>query len=119
MREDCVPQIIGTFYTILTAKHVELSNICLSTMSNYIDWIDINLVTTEQFVQLFYQFLSTTEFRTKTCDCLCVMVEKGMNDNDKLKLITSLQIPQILVNTVVDVSIFKLYCLLNKSLERK
>lgn len=104
MREDCVPQIVSTFYTILSAKHLVLSNRCLTTMSNYIDWIDINLVTTEQFVQLFYQFLTMNEFRTNTCKCLCVMVEKGMNDNDKLKLITSLQIPQILLNTVVDVS---------------
>ncbi|KAG2385530.1 hypothetical protein C9374_003345 [Naegleria lovaniensis] len=102
MREDCIPQVVSTFYTILSAKHLALSNHCLTTMSNYIDWIDINLVTTEQFVQLFYQFLTMNEFRTNTCKCLCVMVEKGMNDNDKLKLITSLQIPQILLNTVVD-----------------
>ncbi|KAL9646930.1 hypothetical protein ABK040_013789 [Willaertia magna] len=102
MRDDCIPQIVSTFYTILIAKHPSLTNSCLRTMANYIDWIDINLVTTDQFVQILFQFLSEPEFRTSACDCLSVLVNKGMNKEDKLKLITSLQLPQLLSTTKID-----------------
>ncbi len=70
MRDECITNIVNTWYTILSSKQKELTKHCLKTMQNYIDWIDINLVVGENFMKLIFSFLSIPDFRIEACECL-------------------------------------------------
>jgi exportin-T len=73
MRTDCIPHFASAWYTILSSKHPTLTAKCLKTMQNYIDWIDISLVTNEKFATLFYQYINIPKLRDLCCECLLMV----------------------------------------------
>ncbi|KAL0489189.1 exportin-T [Acrasis kona] len=99
MREDCIPEMVKTWYTIIEAKHPTLSPRCLKVMPGYIDWIDINLITTDSFMGLFFSLMKLKEYRNEVCDCLYEICIKGMPAVEKVNLLSRLQLPN-LVSTI-------------------
>ena len=104
MREKCVNDLVSTWYNILGAFHKsrpDLAQRCLQCMQNYIEWIDISLVTTEQWVNLLFYLLGVDLLREEACDCLFEIVTKRMeNPSPKLKLLQRLNICYVLPNMV-------------------
>eukprot|EP00668_Euglena_longa_P031391 GGOE01040585.1.p1 GENE.GGOE01040585.1~~GGOE01040585.1.p1 ORF type:complete len:1012 (-),score=411.69 GGOE01040585.1:39-2705(-) len=110
MRERCVNDIVSTWYNILGAFHKQRPDIaqrCLQCMQNYIEWIDIQLVTSEQWVNLLFYLFATEALQEDACDCLFEIVSKRMEDPArKLKLLQRLNIcgvlPTVLTGLVAD-----------------
>lgn len=76
MRDDCMVNIVKTWYTILDSRHKALTKRCLSTMKNYIDWIDINLIIGNEqqpFMKMIFSYVTVADFREEACDCLNVV----------------------------------------------
>lgn len=68
--------IVKTWYTILDSRHKALTKRCLSTMKNYIDWIDINLIIGNEqqpFMKMIFSYVTVADFREEACDCLNVV----------------------------------------------
>jgi exportin-T len=95
MKDDCIPDVVNTWITILASRHPILTRKCLSTMTNYIDWIDIHLVANELFMKYIFAYVGVPEFRNEACDCLTVIVSKGMDAMKKWQLLLQLQLPSI------------------------
>ncbi len=121
MRLDCIPDIVSAWFTILKSGHVELTLFCLKIMPSYIDWIDIALVTSDDFAKLFFSLFSFEKFKEGVTDCLTTVcsilsnfvtilfeitlkqiVCKGMDQQNKLNLIVKLQLPQLLQSVKLD-----------------
>ena len=104
MREKCVTEIVATWYNILGAFHKDrpdLAQRCLQCMQNYVEWIDINLVTTEQWVNLLFYLFGLEQLREDACDCIFEIVSKRMeNPSPKLKLLLRLNICQVLPDII-------------------
>eukprot|EP01135_Chromosphaera_perkinsii_P006917 Nk52_evm5s628 gene=Nk52_evmTU5s628 len=120
MREQCMPQLVESWYTILSkctngsgggigngmANGNGLSeadngrrtivNACLAVVSLYIDWIDIDLIVNERFMTLFFQFISMREYRENSASCFISIVNKGMESSAKINMIQQLNIIPLL-----------------------
>jgi exportin-T len=102
MREDCIPDMVNTWYTIIEARHPTLSLMCLKVMPGYIDWIDITLITNEKFMKLFFSLIGNPEYRNEVCDCLYEISIKGMPASEKLALLARLQLPDLVKSISYD-----------------
>jgi len=83
MRDRCVGDIVNAWYNILGGFHKERPEIaqrCLQCMQNYIEWIDIQLVTSEQWVNLLFYLFTLEQLREDACDCLFEIISKRMDD---------------------------------------
>eukprot|EP01080_Neovahlkampfia_damariscottae_P006828 gene6828-10993_t len=98
MRDDAVPTIIEFFYSVLTGNNESLIKMALGCLKNYIDWIDIQFVTTEKFATLFYKYVKMEYFKIEAIECIEMIVLKGMDLVEKLKLIQSLHILDVICN---------------------
>eukprot|EP00741_Cyanophora_paradoxa_P006603 tig00001027_g6388.t1 len=99
MRHTSVPALVDAWYTILLGTHAsapDLAKACLTTLARYVAWIDIGLVATERFVQLFFTFLSSPQLRDEAADCLLEMVGKGMDPVLKASLIERLRLIEVI-----------------------
>lgn len=105
MREEVIQDLMNIFYAILTSGNINLIKTCLKTLQNYIDWIDINLVTSEKYAKLFYGFLNTNETRSDAIICLDNIVCKGMKHEEKYNLINKLQLIQAVCSINLNVCI--------------
>eukprot|EP00966_Prymnesium_polylepis_P080781 1871772-Prymnesium_polylepis.2 len=76
MRENCMPQIADAWYSILqlhgTAPSLVAS--CLNTLSQFVSWVDITLVTHERFMRLLVPFMRTPALHEGACGCLTEIV---------------------------------------------
>ena len=96
MRVTCIPQITNTWYHILTRHHETRPDICdkcLKTMGPYFSWIDIGLVSTEDWVNMLYHFVNNSQpLREGALACLTDLCEKKIADSGtKLQLLHSLK----------------------------
>lgn len=110
MRNEVIPQLVEIWYKILTCGKLDLMKNCLKILPNYIDWIDISLVTSDKFANLFFNFIKSKELRNDSIECLKVIVLKGMkNIEEKYQLLVNLKLIQIINSTLQldeDVNIF-------------
>eukprot|EP01124_Arcella_intermedia_P009126 TRINITY_DN1589_c0_g1_i1.p1 TRINITY_DN1589_c0_g1~~TRINITY_DN1589_c0_g1_i1.p1 ORF type:complete len:1014 (-),score=154.42 TRINITY_DN1589_c0_g1_i1:127-2721(-) len=98
MRETANPKIVETWHKILRNSHlnnVDLSLLVLENIKNYIAWIDIKLVANEPMLLLFVQLLSSVKLREQVMDCLSEIISKGMGKNEKLTLMKTLRLKQL------------------------
>eukprot|EP00276_Gloeochaete_wittrockiana_P016576 CAMPEP_0184335156 /NCGR_PEP_ID=MMETSP1089-20130417/3771_1 /TAXON_ID=38269 ORGANISM="Gloeochaete wittrockiana, Strain SAG46.84" /NCGR_SAMPLE_ID=MMETSP1089 /ASSEMBLY_ACC=CAM_ASM_000445 /LENGTH=788 /DNA_ID=CAMNT_0026659689 /DNA_START=49 /DNA_END=2412 /DNA_ORIENTATION=+ len=99
MRVQAVTDIVEIWYQILVAFHStapKIAQACLKTMSRYIVWIDINLVTSARFIPLFFGFLSVEQLRNEACGVLMEIVSKRMDSSSKLALYEHLGLLNVL-----------------------
>lgn len=93
MREQCIPNLVESWYQILqTYQHTnsELTCQCLEVIGAYVSWIDLTLIANDRFINMLLGHMSVEVLREEACDCLYEIVNKGMDPNDKTKLVESL-----------------------------
>lgn len=77
---------------------VDLTAAATKIVEDYVSWIDINLVVTNQTVPLLFNVLHhpIPKIRTAAADALHGIVSKGMKPADKLSLAQALNLPQVI-----------------------
>lgn len=102
MRQQCVPQIVGTWYDIVSVCKSSDSELCasvLDAMRRYISWIDISLIANDAFVPLLFELIMVEglpeQLRCAAASCVLAVVLKRMDPHAKLSLLQSLQINRV------------------------
>ncbi|XP_011625319.1 exportin-T isoform X2 [Amborella trichopoda] len=102
MRQQCVPQIVGAWYELVTLykdSNPELAASVLDTMHRYVNWIDIGLIANEVFVPLLFEImlseLKLEHLRCASSTCVSSIVGKRMDPQSKLTLLRKIQINRV------------------------
>ncbi|XP_034230786.1 exportin-T-like isoform X1 [Thrips palmi] len=90
MREASVQVLVDSWFQILTTWHSEpdIVTACLEVTSVYVPWIDVTTVANDKFLPVVLQLMRNEYARAAAADLLCQVVDKGMDNLDKLQLIT-------------------------------
>ncbi|KAL6496929.1 hypothetical protein OROGR_028858 [Orobanche gracilis] len=102
MRAQCVPQIVGAWYDIVTMyKNLDpdLCSSVLDSMRRYVLWIDIGLVANDAFIGLLFELMLveglSDHLRAAAASVILAVVSKRMDFKSKLALLQSLQIRKV------------------------
>ncbi|PIA43073.1 hypothetical protein AQUCO_02000489v1 [Aquilegia coerulea] len=102
MRQQCVPQIVRTWYDIVSLSRNSDPELCasvLDSMRRYISWIDIGLIANDAFVPLLFELILVEgppeQLRGAAASCILAIVSKRMDAKSKLLLLRSLQISRV------------------------
>ena len=61
--------------------------LCLDVIGAYISWIDINLITNDNFMMALFSIFSNPHYRCSLLDCFGSILKKGMDPLTKLQFI--------------------------------
>lgn len=103
MREHVMGRAVATWYDILCDCRVrspEIANICLSVVQTYIEWVDVALFMTADWINLLYFFVTVPALRTAACECIFSLVEKKQLPAVKLESLRTLNIVDALPRIV-------------------
>lgn len=102
MREQCVAQIVRTWFEIVSMyrnSDQELCTSALESMRRYISWIDIRLIVNDAFIPLLFELILVSglsdQLRGAAVRCLLAVVSKRMDAQPKLSLLQNLQISRL------------------------
>ncbi|XP_051147968.1 exportin-T-like isoform X2 [Andrographis paniculata] len=103
MRVQCVPQIVATWYDIVSVYRNSNHELCvcvLDSMRRFVSWIDIGLIANDAFVRLLFELILTDglldQLRAAAVGVILAVVAKRMMDfKSKLSLLQSLQMGRI------------------------
>ncbi|SCV00121.1 LAMI_0G03004g1_1 [Lachancea mirantina] len=70
------------------------ANLSLSCIGSYISWIDINLVVNPEYINHIIQFLDYRDSKIACAQCLCEIVSKKMKPDEKLALLSMLNLTE-------------------------
>ncbi|KEG07542.1 tRNA exportin [Trypanosoma grayi] len=79
MREQVMPRAVATWYNILCSCRIhapEIARICLCVVQTYIEWVDVALFITAEWINLLYFLVTTPAVRGAACECIYSLVEK-------------------------------------------
>lgn len=99
MREQCIGQIVEAWYTILSEfaeRNPPLVALCLEVVRHYAVWVDIGLVASPRFLELFLAFVQREALHEGACACLTAVVVKRMDPAVKLEHLGSLRVVELL-----------------------
>lgn len=99
LRETCIGRIVEAMHGILVAFNEsmpELTRLCLQTLAEYIEWVDINLVANDTMVPSLYTFMSKPALQVDACGCIHEIMSKRMDKMKKLALLRKLSILDVL-----------------------
>ncbi len=84
--------------TMTYANAVDLTAAATKVVEDYVSWIDITLVVTNQTVPLLFNVLHhpIPKLRTAAADALHGIISKGMKPADKLGLAQALNLPEVI-----------------------
>eukprot|EP01064_Diplonema_japonicum_P024539 TRINITY_DN3512_c0_g1_i1.p1 TRINITY_DN3512_c0_g1~~TRINITY_DN3512_c0_g1_i1.p1 ORF type:complete len:1009 (+),score=266.86 TRINITY_DN3512_c0_g1_i1:119-3145(+) len=111
MRLTCIPQITNTWYHILSQyheSHPDLTRQCMQVMCPYFAWIDITLVSSDDWINMLYHFVGRVDLRDDAIGCIVELCEKKIADtSSKLQLLQSLRVtdcmPGMVSQTMIQV----------------
>eukprot|EP01063_Lacrimia_lanifica_P037415 TRINITY_DN7670_c0_g1_i4.p1 TRINITY_DN7670_c0_g1~~TRINITY_DN7670_c0_g1_i4.p1 ORF type:complete len:981 (+),score=371.34 TRINITY_DN7670_c0_g1_i4:189-3131(+) len=107
IRQQCFPQISNTWFHIMSEYHQTRPDIacqCMQVISPYFAWIDIALVSTEDWTNMLYYFVSHPELREDAIKCLTELCSKKVEDKGaKLQLLCALKVGEFLPKVVIAV----------------
>ncbi|XP_073139447.1 exportin-T isoform X2 [Henckelia pumila] len=102
MRAQCVPQIVGAWYDIVSMyknMDTELCSSVLDSMKRYVLWIDIGLIANDAFTRLLFELMLVDglpdQLRASAAGVVLAIVSKRMDPKPKLALLQSLQISRV------------------------
>ncbi|KAL7140384.1 hypothetical protein ABFS83_09G117300 [Erythranthe nasuta] len=102
MRAQCVPQIVGAWYDIISMyrnSNPELCSSVLDSLRRYISWIDIGLIANDAFTGLLFDLMLVDglldQLRAAAAGAVLAMVSKRMDSKSKLSLLQNLQIRRV------------------------
>ncbi|KAJ1352289.1 hypothetical protein KIN20_008590 [Parelaphostrongylus tenuis] len=91
MRDLCIPEIVKSWWTILErCSDMTAQCLCLDALAEYVDWIDVELIANDLFVQLVISRLGNKELSEAAVRAVSALVLKGMLPAKKLSLVTAL-----------------------------
>ncbi|CCF58183.1 hypothetical protein KAFR_0E00290 [Kazachstania africana CBS 2517] len=70
----------------------EVSILTLSCIGSFISWIDVNLIITEDYISVVYNYLDFPQTKMACAQCLCEIISKKMKPIDKLTLLGMLNL---------------------------
>lgn len=79
MRETVVERLVGAWFFILCEyrdSNADIARVCLDIVQTYIDWIDVQLMMEDDWINLFYFFMTVPNLRQGGCECLLGIVTK-------------------------------------------
>jgi hypothetical protein len=104
MRNDGINANIVSFLlsraVAVRQGNAQVSNKCLEVLSLFISWVDISLVVPQETISLLYSALGDGELWGGACLCLTETVKKGMPPNQKLDLLRSIGVLDVLHTTI-------------------
>ncbi|ORY79465.1 armadillo-type protein [Protomyces lactucae-debilis] len=68
----------------------------LKVVAAWVSWMDISLIVNEPFMTFLFGLLRDASLRNPACEALVGIVSKKMNVNDKLQLISMLNLPNVM-----------------------
>ncbi|ORC85006.1 tRNA exportin [Trypanosoma theileri] len=95
MREHVMPRAVSTWYVILCncrLRAPEIVRICLSVVQTYIEWVDVTLFITADWINLLYFLVTTPAVRDAACECIYSLVEKKQQPAAKMESLRTLNI---------------------------
>lgn len=102
MRQQCVPQMVRTWYDIVSMYRNSDPEICstvLDCMCRYVSWIDIGLIVNDLFIPLLFELILvdglSEQLRAAAAGCVLAVVSKRMDAQAKVSLLKSLQISRV------------------------
>ena len=105
LRISIVPKLADLWYTIMVSgaetrpTYVKMT---LNVVRLFISWIDINLVATERYYNVFFQFLRNPAYLELAGGCINELIQKGMDPVPKMELVHSLGLPRLADATNAD-----------------
>ncbi|GET85445.1 exportin T (tRNA exportin)-like protein [Leishmania tarentolae] len=94
MRERVLPKAANMWYSILLSdarvRNPDMAKLCLSVMQTYVEWADVSLFMTENWVNLLHFLVTVPPLRVAACECLLSLVEKKQMPGMKMKSLTTL-----------------------------
>ncbi|KAL1551758.1 exportin-T-like isoform X2 [Salvia divinorum] len=102
MRMQCVPQMVITWYDIVSMYKNSDPDLCssvLNSMSKYVSWIDIGLIANDAFTRLLFELMLVDgladQLRAAASGAVLAVVSKRMEYKSKLALLQGLQISRV------------------------
>lgn len=102
MREGTILFGIVNFLTTSISQTISkeelhsIAELCLSTLAAMIGWIDITLIVNDTILPQIYQFIQFGPLSSYACNCLLEITKKGMNPTEKVRLIASIGLVNII-----------------------
>ena len=114
MRGDGVPALVADVSFSAAARGVgeagaappaptlELAVKALTVLTEYVSWIDVDLVANSRFAELYYSLLRSpsSDLRLAVVRLLQAILHKGMDDASRLRLLRGLGVVQLLTGAV-------------------
>ena len=99
LREFDINQLVQIWFQILQQMHekqAKLAQHCLQVIDRYINWMPLELVVNDEFMNLFFNFLNVQALQNETVDCLYEITKKSMPASKKMELIKGTNLIQVL-----------------------
>lgn len=104
MRELVIINAVSAWFQVLCeyrSRTPEIARVCLDVVQAYVEWIDIHLMITSEWMHLLYFFTTVPFLRQAGCDCLYNIVVKKQLPTVKVETIRSMGIVDALPRIVL------------------
>jgi hypothetical protein len=95
MREQVIAAATGVWYALLLeyrTKSSDMMKVCLSVIASYIEWIDIQLMVSSDWLNLFYHLTTVPVVRQGSVECLVNLVAKKQLTPIKVETLTRMRL---------------------------
>lgn len=99
IRDSCIGSIFQSWMEVLQQyghqndeTSTVLCNTCLETLSGYTDWIDISFMTNPMTLTILFSLLENDNYAENVLLCFEELINKGMPEQNKIRLIHTLTI---------------------------
>ncbi|KAG5508382.1 hypothetical protein JIQ42_08120 [Leishmania sp. Namibia] len=96
MRERVIPHAVDVWYSILlsdiSVRRPDMAKLCLSVIQAYVEWVDVSLFMTANWINLLYFLLTLPPLRVAACECLLSLVEKKQLPGIKMESLRTLSV---------------------------
>lgn len=82
----------------------EILRECLQVIGGWVSWIEISLIVPSDYINLILQFLTRREQRVVCCDTLTEIISKKMKPENKLELLSLLNLTSVVGSLSLDES---------------
>lgn len=97
MRIQDVPLLISRWTEILSSgTDLNSSNSVIKLFSNFVSWVDINLLVNSPFLALLDSCLRNPALSVSAIECIDHIISKGMLPDDKLRLLSLVNVPNLI-----------------------
>ena len=95
MREHVISAATNAWYALLIeyrTKSSDMMKVCLTVIASYIEWIDIHLMISAEWLNLFYHLTTVPIVRQGSVECLVNLVAKKQLTPVKVETLTTMNL---------------------------